>query len=174
MEFCVLGLLLLADQSLYALHRRFSQSLALFYSASLGSLQVALRHLAAKGEIESRPEATGRRQRKVYSITPAGRRAFERAMLEPIPAAKLETVALSRIFFLGLLPEDRRRPVVELIEAQAAAALAVLDQTEQQLNALEVPEHRQDAFRFQKLTLEYGQLGHRVAVDWFRSLKESL
>lgn len=175
MEFCVLGLLMMRDLSLYDLNQAFKASLALFYSASLGSLQVALRNLEARGLVAYDEVLVGRRAKKVYRILPEGKQTFFSGFQEPLPPARLEAVALSRVHFLGLLPtDDVRRQALDLIVAAVAAALRDLEALEGSLQTLPLPESARPVFRYQMKTLDYGLQAHRLALKWFEELRQGL
>src|SRR5512139_1502134 len=106
MEHVVLGLLMIQSLTIYGLNRAFKQGISLFYSASYGSLQTAVKNLLGKGWIVFEERVDHGRNKKVYSITEQGRRAFYEWMLEEIPANKLEVTALSKVFFLGLMTSE--------------------------------------------------------------------
>jgi len=157
--------------TIYELRQAFQRSLALFYSDSLGSLQVAVRKLLARGLISVREVREGRRVKKLFRIEPRGRAAFHAGMKATIPPTRLEVTALSRLHFLGALDSARdRRQVLSLIVEAIASALAGLERLKKTLDALSVPEADRRVFVFQVKTLEYGIMAHRAALKWFRSL----
>lgn len=172
-DFCVLGLLLIRDMTIYELRQAFSRSLALFYSASLGSLQVAVRKLLAAGLVSVRELREGRRLKKVYRIEPAGTEAFFSGMTAEIPLSRLEVTALARLHFLGLLKSTReRKEVLFLIVAAIETALAGLEELKGRLSGLSVPAAERAVFAYQQKTLEYGIMAHRAGLAWFRELLE--
>ena len=73
MEYLILGLLLLAPMTGYELQRFIKQNLALICSSSAGSVQTALTKLEKEGRIAAAETVEGRRRKKTFSITPAGR-----------------------------------------------------------------------------------------------------
>ncbi len=171
MEFCVLGLLMMRDMTIYQLNRTFMTSLSLFYSASLGSLQVALKKLLAKNLVTCREDRTGPRIRKTYSIEASGREAFLSAMHSDIPRNKLEVTALSRLFFLGLLPDgSARETILARIVGAIGEALADLELAGTGLESLPMPADLRTVFGYQKKTLEYGIMAHRAALTWFEAV----
>ncbi|MEE2047557.1 PadR family transcriptional regulator, partial [Nocardiopsis tropica] len=100
MAHVILGLLLIAPQSFYDLIKGFEAGVALFYSASSGSIRRALDSLLARGAIEVASVEPGGRGRKVYRVTGAGREEFRAWMTGDPTGSDLETAALSRLFFL--------------------------------------------------------------------------
>jgi DNA-binding PadR family transcriptional regulator len=172
-EFCVLGLLMMRDMTIYQLNRSFETSLSLFYSASLGSLQVALKKLISKNLVTCREDLTGPRRRKTYSLEASGREAFLSAMFSDIPPNKLEVTALSRLFFLGLLPDQAmRESILARIVAAIREALCGLERAEAGLESLAIPADFRGIFRYQKKTMGYGVMAHRAALSWFESVLE--
>jgi len=167
-DFCVLGLLILKAMTIYELNKEFKATIGLFYSASLGSLQVVLRQLLAKGHISMREIPKGRRMRKVYTITEAGQESFFQTMHAPIPASRLEETSLARLYFLGLLSDaSERGRVLTLITATIGAVLTELEARKAELGRLSIPMEYQTIFRYQAKTLDYGIMAHKAALEWF-------
>lgn len=175
MEYVILGLLLMADMSLYELNHQFKQGISLFYSASLGSLQKALAGLLSKGWVTCTEVTDKGRHKKIYAITPAGQEAFGAWMDAGIPIQKLGVVALSKVFFLGYIedPAHRRRILQEML-AKVDQVLADLTATEEQINALTLPPEYAAIFHYQRKTLTYGIGAHRFARDWCRQMLAEL
>lgn len=168
MAHVILGLLLLAPQSLYDLIKSFEAGVSLFYSASSGSIKRALDNLLADGHIEV-ASTDGARGRKVYRVTDSGREAFRRWMTGE-PTGDAETAALSRLYFLGLLPADDRATVLRRIGQRLEAELQELERLADRLAELEIPEHQRDIATYQLATLEYGLGSYRHAATFFRNL----
>lgn len=172
MQQVILGLLILhGPLSLYAVQRLFEQGVSLFYSASSGSIQRALRQLAEQGLATTADASTGARGSKPYTVTDAGRRAWHDFMLAPLDGGDAETTMLAKVFFLGLVtdPGERER-VLGTIRTRIAADLAQLEQAAAGLDAAEVPPEYADVFAFQRATLDYGIRSHRLAGEWCNEL----
>jgi len=163
----ILGLLLLEPATLYALRKHFENAISLFYSASLGSIGTALSSLHDRGLVEVLGAVEGGRRKKTYSITAAGTAAFRAWMREPITQRDVETVALSRLFFLGLLEPDERSQALARIRERIAADEAVLVGVSAQLDAITVPAEAAETFYFQRQVLEYGLRSHAMARQFF-------
>lgn len=170
MAFCILGLLLFRDLTLYDMKSAFTQSLGLFYSASLGSLQSALRKLLSEGHIVVAREERGGRRRRTYSITDAGRREFHREIHSELPASRLEETALSRVFFLRHLESAERLSVIDRIVERLEQELEALDELDRSLEHLR--REQPEASRYQLKTLDYGRRVNRTALEWYRALRE--
>lgn len=172
MAHVILGLLLIAPQSLYDLIKSFEAGVGLFYSASSGSIKRALDTLLGKGQIEVASTESGGRGKKVYRVTEAGRQEFHRWMTGELNGVDLEAVALPRLFFLGLLDPEERAPVLRRIQQRAAADLADLTALKQHLDTIEVPAEFRDVATYQLATLEYGIASGRHALTWFGDLAD--
>ncbi|WP_017555838.1 PadR family transcriptional regulator [Nocardiopsis baichengensis] len=169
MAHVILGLLLIAPQSFYDLVKAFEAGIGLFYSASSGSIKRALDRLLAQGLIETDSTESGGRRRKAYRPTEAGRAEFRAWMTAAPPTGPgLETGALARLYFLGLLEPEERPRVLRGIEERIEHGLAALADLDERLNARSAPEGLHDVFEYQRATLDYGLASHRFMLDWFR------
>ncbi|MEE6258090.1 PadR family transcriptional regulator [Plantactinospora sonchi] len=168
MAHVILGLLLIAPQSFYDLIKGFEAGVALFYSASSGSIKRALNTLLARGFIEVASVEAGGRGRTVYRVTDAGRQEFHAWMTAELTGPDLETAALSRLYFLGLLEPVDRVPVLRRITARIEADLARLSALDKHLKTLDIPKKHRDLATHQHATLDYGIAAHRFTLDWFR------
>ncbi|MFF2886183.1 PadR family transcriptional regulator [Paenibacillus sp. NPDC057967] len=170
-----MGLLMIQNQTLYELHQSFKRGISLFYSASYGSLQTALKKLLDKERVACAELVENGRLKKVYRVLPAGREEFLRWMKSETPDHKLEVTALSKLFFLGHV-EDRtdKQSIIDEILVKLERTWDGLKRMEWELEGVEVPEPYRGIFRYQLLTLNYGLGAHRYARDWFGRLREEL
>ncbi len=98
-KFPVLGFLMDAELTGYDLKRRFQESVGFFYRVSDGSLYPALKKLARDKLVTMRTERNGKRARKLYAITPAGREHFLKMLAEPSPPVFVHDEAQVKIYF---------------------------------------------------------------------------
>lgn len=174
MAHVILAILLIAPMSLYDLVKAFEAGVAHFYSASSGSIKRALDGLLASGFIEVASEEPDARRRKVYRATEAGRHEFHRWMTGKLVGSNIETAALSRLHFLGLLEPAERGPALDGILERIEQELASLETVERELNTMQPPPELQEVFVHQRGTLDYGLASARFARDWFRDYRERL
>jgi len=167
----ILGLLLMAPATLYALNKEFERGISLFYSASLGSIRSALTVLLDKGHVTVTGSVENGRSKKTYEITEAGQAAFIGWMLAPIESGDLETIALAKLYLLGLLPADARAGILADITTRIAAVETELEQLGAMLDTIELPDEYREIFRYQRLTLDYGLMSHRAARQFFANLE---
>lgn len=171
MQFVILGLLMIAPMSLYDLHKQFAAGPSLFYSASFGSLQRALRQLETRGWVTVTDASSSGRRRNLHAPTPEGIEAWREWMREPIGGANAETSMLAKVFLLGLLPEGAERDAaLGVLRAGAEAALAELRAVAAGLDAASIPDEYAGIFRYQRATLDYGLRSHELALAWLSEL----
>lgn len=171
MQFVILGLLLMDRMSLYDLHKQFTGGLALFYGASFGSIQRALRQLIDSGLVTVTDDAESARRRKLHAVTDAGMQAWRDWMSEPIGGSNAETALLAKVYLLGLLPADEvRGEVIATLRASVAAARAELESLAHVLDAQQIPDAYATIFRYQRATLDYGLRSHELALTWIDEL----
>ena len=94
-------------------------------------------------------------------------------MSAPVASGDLEVLALSKLFFLGLLDDraERARVLEDLVSA-IDRERASLEGFGEHLDAVDVPDEFARVFHYQRRTLDYGVMSHRAALDWFLRLAE--
>ena len=175
MENVVLGLLIIQSLTLYEMNQAFKQGISMFYSASYGSLQTAVKNLLARGMVVFEERVDNGRNKKVYSITPEGRVAFFDWMKSETPLNKLEVVGLSKVFFLGLIPEvEIRKSIINEILQKIRLMETELAKLDEEIQTYPIPEEQRDIVRYSRKTLDYGRGAHAFAREWFEKLLKSL
>jgi PadR family transcriptional regulator, regulatory protein AphA len=109
----VLGLLSHGPRSGYDMKATVDRSTRFFWAASYGQIYPELRRLEAEGLIEGEDSPSGRRPRRVYRITSAGRRALVDWLASPIETVELRDESLLRLFFADVLPRDEALLLLE-------------------------------------------------------------
>ena len=106
----------------YAVKEIFRASPSDFWSGSAGSIYPLMQRLETRGLVASEQGATGRRGRKDYRISAAGRRAFERWLTDAERAAGMgyDPLRTRLVFFDKLSAEARARFHDEVVAAMAA------------------------------------------------------
>lgn len=97
--FGLLGLLATRSYSGYELTQQVQRSLRFTWPTSEGHLYREQRRLVALGWVTAEEEPAGRRTRKRYTITPAGRRALAAWQASPPEEPHLQIEGLLRVFF---------------------------------------------------------------------------
>jgi len=124
-----LGILTRGDATGYEIKNLFQDDgYQHFVEASFGSIYPALNRLCEEGLVSVRAEAQEKRpDRKVYSITPAGRSAFIASLLKPLPEDRHRSPFVFAMLFSDLLPPGRVSALLEDYIAQTEAKLAQLN-----------------------------------------------
>jgi len=123
LEGAALGIVLRAGACTpYAVRRAFGGSPSRFWSGSAGAVYPLVRRLERRRLFAARADRRDGRARRLLSVTPAGRRAFEAWLLDADRAADLGFDPLrTRLFYSDLVPAAR---VAGFLERTAAAMAA--------------------------------------------------
>jgi len=123
-----LGILTRGDATGYEIKKLFEEDgYQHFVEASFGSIYPALSRLTEEGLVSVREEAQEKRpDRKVYSITNAGREAFIGALMKPLPEDRHRSPFMFAMLFSQLLPEEHVSQMLDDYIAQSESALAQL------------------------------------------------
>jgi DNA-binding PadR family transcriptional regulator len=110
-----LGILTRGNATGYEIKKLFEEDgYQHFIEASFGSIYPALNRLTEEGLVSVREEAQPKRpDRKVYSITEAGRTAFLAALMRPLPEDKHRSPFVFAMLFSHLLPAERVRAILD-------------------------------------------------------------
>jgi len=126
----ILGLLAMRPLSGYDIKAVVDRSTRFFWAASYGQIYPELRRLEAEGLVQGEDAPNGGRQRRVYSITPAGRKALVEWLLGRTVTIELRDESLLRLFFADALPKEQALLLLEgrkLGHEQYLAALRAID-----------------------------------------------
>src|ERR1700733_8929570 len=126
-----LGILTRGDATGYEIKNLFQDDgYQYFVEASFGSIYPALNRLTEEGLVSVRAEAQEKRpDRKVYSITPAGRSQFLASLLKPLPEDRHRSPFVFAMLFSHLLPPERISEMLNGYIGQSEAKLLQLDKT---------------------------------------------
>jgi PadR family transcriptional regulator AphA len=168
--YAILGMLHFRPMSGYDIRKEAASSIGHFWSESYGQLYPALRRLAASGLVRRRTSRTGPRDRQVYEITPAGRRALAAWRREAPRSEPVRSELLLKLFF-----GDRDSPGPEMgwIDAVLARESASLRRF-RQIRAILRRQSDHPGLPFWLVTLSYGEHRSRAVVRWCRESKASL
>ncbi len=109
-----LGVLTLRDMTGYEIKKHFEQSFAHFFVAGYGSIYPALSELTRVGLVSCQDVAQAKRpDKKVYSITNAGRAQLAEALAETPPRHKVRSEFLVLVYFAHLMTTERLAQVLD-------------------------------------------------------------
>ncbi|MEZ5931381.1 MAG: PadR family transcriptional regulator [Alphaproteobacteria bacterium] len=123
-----LGVLTERDLTGYEIKRHFEEAFCHFFVAGYGSIYPALADLTRRGLVsctsvlqEKRPD------KKVYSLTPAGREALIGELMSTPPRHKVRSEFLVLMVFAHLLPAAKIAQIADEMVAQWDELLASID-----------------------------------------------
>jgi DNA-binding PadR family transcriptional regulator len=155
-----LGILTRGDATGYEIKKLFDEDgYHHFVEASFGSIYPALNRLTAEGLVSVREEAQEKRpDRKVYSITPAGRTTFIGSLLKPLPEDRHRSPFVFAMLFSHLLPPQRGSAMMDAYIAQSEAKLAHLTQPA-----------RAERSKGEELVAGLGRAIYQASLDYLRA-----
>lgn len=168
LKYALLGLLSYQPMSGYDLKAIFDRSINHFWTAGLSQIYPVLGEMVAAGLLTvSVQQQDGRPNRKIYSVTDAGRQALVSWLSEPQPLPHDRYTFLIQLFFSGAVPKevvlDQLRHVRQLysqrLECYKRRGQASVDQFRGQIG------QGRDA-AFWQLTVEYGIRLAQANVEW--------
>lgn len=164
--YALLGLLSVRDWSTYELAKQADRSLGWFWPRAERRLYDDAKRLDRLGLARTSTEATGKRPRTVYSITPAGRHALAEWLAAASAPMKLESEALVRVFFGDGGTLEDLRGTLQGVQNEAEERLAVLDRMRAMLDEQGYEFSRRR--HLNALALQFQIDHHRAARDWAR------
>lgn len=158
----LLGFLMYGNMTGYDLKKFFSLSFSYFSGLSYGSIYPALKQMEREGLISMRMEIQdGAPNRKIYTITEAGRTAFTGALKTPLAADRVKSPFLARLFFFTFLqPQERLESACQYLES--------VRQAQKELEAID-SQVKNEADRYQYLCYQFGV---RMYQDLVRNLSD--
>ena len=118
-SYALLGLLRIREWTTYELAKQVHKGLGWFWPRAERKLYDEPKHLVAAGLARATSEATGRRPRTVYRITPAGRKALRSWLAEPSAPPVSEMEAMVRVFFADGGSAEALLDTLDGVEQQA-------------------------------------------------------
>ena len=119
------------EASGYDLKKYFESSFGHFFAAGYGSIYPALASLAAKDLVSCKciPQE-GKPDRKVYSITDAGREQLLSALEKPNPSHKIRSEFLATVCFAHLMQNEQIQTVLDNRVAEIETYETLFDEFE--------------------------------------------
>ena len=162
----ILGALRDGGRSGYEIKMLVDRSTRFFWAASYGGIYPELHRLEKQELVEGTSDPHGGRARRVYRLTPAGRRALHGWLTGPELAYELRDEGLLKLFFADALSDDEALELVRDLRDQRQAVLDRLRAVEASL-----PPH---VGGFPTVVLDYGLGMHQWMVEWCSELEKRL
>lgn len=166
----ILGFLSIQPMSGYDLKRYFDASVRHFWSADQAAIYRALNDLDAEQLVEHERVAQATRpDRKVFSLTYAGRAALDEWLATPAPPVARREPLLVKLFFAGRMAPDALRSV---LQAELEAVDAELAGYRDIVASIEADPGTSDAATLvgPLITLANGVAAATAQRDWLRGL----
>jgi DNA-binding PadR family transcriptional regulator len=122
----ILGMLAARPRSGYEIKQLVDNSARFFWAASYGQIYPELRRLEAEALIAGEDSPNGGRERRVYKLTTAGRKALTEWLLGRTVTIELRDESLLRLFFADALPREQALGLLEARKRGHEEYLAVL------------------------------------------------
>jgi PadR family transcriptional regulator, regulatory protein AphA len=175
LEYAILGFLNYHPYTGYDLKKIFDSSIRHFWPADQSQIYRTLARLTEQGlaEMEKVPQ-DDRPDRKVYSITNAGRSELMKWLSGPAPLGDAHNAPLIQVFFAGQLSDEQ---ILAKFEGYTAILNAILDQYDQIPGQIipyqqEISSPREHFFWL--LTLDNGIRSMRASLAWAENVIEQL
>jgi len=163
----ILGLLQERPKTGYELKQEFDTSLGFFSGASFGSIYPILKRLEQQGLVRMKIQVQdGKPNRKIYSVTAKGRKAFAEALGETLSITPYRNDLLKRLFFFSHLTPDQRMKIV-------SEYLEYLNGKAELLASLE-PLVREKADPYQLMCYRFGVRHTQNTIENTKQLKAEL
>lgn len=163
-KYVILGLLMHGSWTGYDIKKMVEQQLSHFWSESYGQIYPALQEMESEGLVKQvQEEHESRGERKVYSITEAGRNELAKWLRKPVEEEKLRYEVLLKLFFSGTVPvKESIRHIADFKRRQEIKLSEVALFEENLRNAL---EHGRD-HTFYWLTVLCGKKVYQAYIEW--------
>lgn len=204
MDKIILGLLMLKRLTVYELRNLIRGNFQSICSDSLGSIQAAIKKLLTLQMVTCSEYVEKGVNKKRYSITDTGRKALIDWLQTPADMSASKNMDIGKLLFMGLVPTDKRLPLIDAIilnleaelsglngvwEAiQSAEAREEMSRTIEHLRndneycegiqkatqSLDIAESAKGIGTFEIMTLRYGIDTINFNIEWFRALREKI
>lgn len=166
LRFAILGLLTHEELSGYEITKRFSQSVGHFWHARSQQIYPELARLEDDALVESRliPQ-TGRPDKRLYTITPAGRARLAEWVLSPSPLTLVKDEFLVKVRSYGLVAPEAALRVLTEHRRMHEERLASFRQIAEEFDASD-PARVDAGLLGPYLTLLAGISVEQAFVDW--------
>jgi PadR family transcriptional regulator, regulatory protein AphA len=171
LEYAILGFLNYQPMTGYDLKKVFDRSIRHFWQADQSQIYRTLTRLTEEGAASMDVmEQSDRPDRKVYSITPAGRDRLMDWLTGPFPREESRSKSMVQVFFSGQVTDDRMVEKLTDVLDGMKQQMAVFDLVPDQVREF-TPLAKDDRELFYWfLTLELGKRNLQMNIEWMESV----
>ncbi len=167
LEFAILGFLNYHPHTGYDLKKIFDHSVQHFWHADQSQIYRTLARLTEQGYacMEKVPQED-RPDRKVYTITEAGRRELIKWLSAPPPLGEPHSASLVQVFFAGNLSDEEILAKFESFAALLREVIAQYETIPEQIAPYKDEINSPREYFFWMLTLENGMASIHANLEW--------
>lgn len=156
MIYVILGFLMLKSMTKYDIKCNLEKEVSPFYAPSYGSINHSITKLLKDGLITFVQVVENGRQKKIYSLTDAGRSAFLSWLREPVTKVAEGQLLIGKIYFFGFLDREEQVASLKAYKAGLDEALGQYRAFEKGFPMDEIEEKYKKIVTWQMHTLSYG------------------
>jgi len=134
MEDFILGLLMFNKLTAYTINKLIKENYESICSHSIGNVQRALKLLDKKGFVQMNEALQGKVIKKIYEITPSGRRHFMAWINSPMEIYKTKNIEMGKLLMLGYLPHEKRIERINNLLRESQEVLSYMKSIEASIN----------------------------------------
>jgi DNA-binding PadR family transcriptional regulator len=164
--YVILGMLRHEAKTGYEIKQIVDKSTRFFWAASYGQIYPELRKLEDAGLIRGAEQPRGGRRRKVFTLTPPGRRELRRWLEEPPETFELRDEGLLKLFFSDAGTPEAARENVAARRRIHEEKLAQLREMEPAVEKLDDP--------YPQMVLRHGIEYSQSIIDWCERTEREL
>jgi DNA-binding PadR family transcriptional regulator len=159
--YVVLGMIVIGARTGYEVKQMVEQSTRFFWTISQAQIYPSLEQLEQAGFITGREDPQGRRRRRVFEITAAGRAELTSWLGrdDPMPF-ELRDTGMLKLFFADALDHDQAQALLHAVRRRSEDRAGLLRALEPVARAVE-----EQGYRHPLLTLELGIAVHQAMAD---------
>jgi DNA-binding PadR family transcriptional regulator len=159
--YVVLGMIVIGARTGYEVKQMVEQSTRFFWTISQAQIYPSLEQLEQAGFITGREDPQGRRRRRVFEITAAGRAELTSWLGrdDPMPF-ELRDTGMLKLFFADALDHDQAQALLHAVRRRSEDRAGLLRALEPVARAVE-----EQGYRHPLLTLELGIAVHQAIAD---------
>lgn len=168
LEFIILGTIYSRSLSGYDIKNEITNGVGIFYKASFGSIYPILKKLNSKNLISMNEESSGKRIKKIYSITKEGKEIFLEWLTSPMNLEEGTNHKLAKIYFFDKLDKKDRDIQLDIFEKNNIEYLRFLYELRDKYESMD----NKDCFYYKLSTLYYGICITKENIRFFKHIKE--
>lgn len=171
----ILGLLNYGEMTGYEIMEVFRDSLNHFWDAKTSQIYRELQQLEQKGWAgKTVVPQRGRPDKKLYSITPAGKEELLRWLADCDPCLQIKTPVLMKVFFLGERSAEENIRYFKAVLESRQKILAGLRAAPESIKRYAGMTGQGDKALYWQMTLEYGQRSMQMQIEWAQACIQKL